>query len=568
MRQFCPIRVRQLPSRPVVTLVVAGASIALSMAGLPTASAALPTQPATNSPLRSHISTATITGGPHDPVISTLPVPRAGGQPATARGGAAVVAALRETTTTDYGMVAVTWDHNSAADGTRVFIRSRVAGSWSGWNQVAVEPDEGPAPSEDSTVRDGTSPMWVGSADGVAVRVTAPDGSTPTGLKVDTIQPDRAATGARVPTSRGYVATTGEPIPGPVDFPAMPKIVTRKQWGADPRLGDQCWDPVYGDSAQMVFIHHTVNSNDYAPSDGAAIMQSILAYHTQSRGWCDIGYNFLVDRYGTIYEGRRGGMRLPVRGSHAGDYNVDTVGISLIGNFDIARPTRPMKNALVRLVGWRLGTSYMPVQGQTTVNGKRFNRISGHRDAMSTTCPGRYAYAFLPTLRTRVADYLSLYQSTIPPKAAVLGSAVTGTVFSGESAARGGRHTEYTNGVMFAKPGDGTHWLSGRSLESYRAYHGLFGRLGYPRTDTRTTDVARVRVIRFEHGVTFRIGKLAARTLWGRIMLRYRKLDGIHGGLGLPMTSVEPTDVGESATFEHGSIQWDQATNTISVQTW
>jgi uncharacterized protein with LGFP repeats len=97
-------------------------------------------------------------------------------------------------------------------------------------------------------------------------------------------------------------------------------VISRREWGADPRLGDECFEPVYGSSVRAVVLHHTVNSNDYSRSDAPAIVRSILAYHTQGQGWCDIGYNFLVDRFGRIYQGRRGGVRLPVRGAHAGDY--------------------------------------------------------------------------------------------------------------------------------------------------------------------------------------------------------------------------------------------------------
>ena len=128
-------------------------------------------------------------------------------------------------------------------------------------------------------------------------------------------------------------------------------------------------------------------------------MRSIYAYHTQGQNWCDIGYNALIDRFGNIYEGRRGGMSKPVRGAHAGDYNTGTVGVSMIGNFQQRKPPARMKNALVRFIGWRLGTSYKPVRGTVRVEGHRFKRISGHRDAMSTACPGRFMYNRLPNIR-------------------------------------------------------------------------------------------------------------------------------------------------------------------------
>ncbi|MBA2455224.1 MAG: N-acetylmuramoyl-L-alanine amidase [Nocardioidaceae bacterium] len=495
--------------------------------------------------------------------MHTLRVPGDGALRPSGRGD--VIAALAPTPTANYGMVAVTWDQGTAPDSLAVQVRSRVDGVWTPWQPLEVDLDEGPSSAEEGDVRDGTAPAWVGRADGVAVRVTAPDGRRPTGVQVVTIDPGNPAAETAGSRLRAAAASNGRPITRAPKFPAMPNIVSRKQWGANPKLGDSCWDPLYGSSARMVFIHHTVNSNDYSRSDGPAIMRSIHAYHTQSRGWCDIGYNFLVDRYGTIYEGRRGGMRLPVRGAHAGDYNTNSVGISMIGNFDEAEVPRGMKNALVRLVGWRLGTSYAPALGGLRLNGTRFHRIAGHRDAMSTTCPGRYGYDWLPRLRHRVADYLSRFDSKIEAKGDRLGKDVTGPVFIGELNIGDGRRTEFRKGAMFVKAGAGTHWLSGRALNAYRRMHGPRGRLGFPRTDVRATAVAGVTTLAFEHGRTFFVPSRPPRTLWGRVLQRYTKLGSVSGNLGLPTSSLVVDDVTERARFQHGTISLNRSTGEITV---
>src|SRR5207342_1405298 len=150
----------------------------------------------------------------------------------------------------------------------------------------------------------------------------------------------------------------------------------------------ECWDPKYGHTFKAVVVHHTAGSNDYTRAESAAIVRGVYAYHTQSRGWCDIGYNFLIDRFGTVFEGRDGGIRRPVRGAHAGDYNVNTTGISLMGNFDTVDPTHAMKDSLVRMISWRLGAAYHRAYGHPFVFDHRIARISGHRDVMSTACPG------------------------------------------------------------------------------------------------------------------------------------------------------------------------------------
>jgi len=475
-----------------------------------------------------------------------------------------LVAELEPATVRDFGLVAVTWDHGTAAANTRVSVRNRVAGAWTPWQDLGIEPDEGPSAAEESSARDGTAPLWVGRADAVAVRVTAGSGSAPEGLRVVTVAsaPDVADGGA---TDSSFRASSGRRIKRAPAFPSIPDIVTRDRWGADPKLGDACWDPVYGSSAKMVFIHHTVNSNDYAPSDGAAILRSIQAYHTQGRGWCDIGYNFLVDRFGTIYEGRRGGLRLPVRGAHSGDYNTNSVGISMIGNFDEVKVPAAMKNAVIRLVGWRLGTSYMPVRGTVMLNHQRFDRISGHRDAMATTCPGQYGYSWLAGLRHRVHSYLGRFRSAIEAKGDRLGRAVTGAVFVGENKVAGGRHTKFRKGAMWAKPGLGTHWLSGRPLRLYRSLHGTSSPLGFPRSDLRETAVSRVGTVAFEKGRMFVGPRSTPRALWGRVLRRYTKLGSITGNLGLPTSSIAVNRVGERATFQQGSISWDRETDLVTV---
>jgi hypothetical protein len=495
------------------------------------------------------------------PEVTALRVRAAEPAASSRQQGRQLVAKLSRTATADYGMVAVTWAHGTAPAGTKVRVRSQIDGAWTRWQGLPVELDEGPSADQDGRVRDGTLPLWVGDGTGVAVRVTAPRGKGPDRVRVETIDPGSDPTSA---SSR--IATAGLTALRAPRFPKMPRIITRAQWGADPALNDRCSPPRYGRTVKMVFVHHTVNSNDYSRADGKRIVRAIHAYHTQSRGWCDIGYNFLIDKYGRIYEGRRGGMRLPVRGAHAGDYNINTVGVSLIGNFEQVRPTKRMRNALVRFVGWRLGTSYKPARGTVIVNGHRFERISGHRDAMSTACPGRYVYRWLPKLRNRVANYLSDYRSPIRVRAKQMGRDVTGHVFRGEAQQSGGLRTDFNHGAMFAKAGLGAHWLTGAALRAYRNRGGTGSRFGFPSTDSVHTDVRGVRRVDFEHGRMYRIGKHKAYTLWGRILIRYRDLDGINGRLGLPRSNMVPIRNGHKATFAHGSITWNQQADTVTVE--
>jgi hypothetical protein len=571
---------------------------ALAVAGslLGTAADAAPAKPSTGVPEGARLQVAS-TGGTANtggslaraatgtatghPVLRTRPVPTvAAAAMSSARGAEAeaprLVASMPAQRQKPFETVAVTWDDNSAPGDMDIDVRVRRADGWSGWQHLEYALDEGPAATEETGVRDGTGLWWSGPADGVAVRVTSASGQSPTGLSVVTIDdPSVAAEGevasiAAASTTSAAAASSASASPGaPITrsprFPKRPRVVTRPQWHANESLRDDCDSPRYGKTTKMVFVHHTVGDNDYSRSEAPAIVRSILAYHTQGQGWCDLGYNFLVDRFGTIYQGRAGGVQLPVRGAHAGDYNVNTSGISLMGNFERQGPSRRMKNAMVRLVGWKLGTSYREPRTRTTVAGDSFRRISGHRDAMSTACPGAKAYAWLPTLRKRVAGYLERYSSPVRRKAAAMGVDKTGPVFAGELQVGNGRRTDFTRGSLVGNRATGVHWLSGTARKRYDSVGGARGVLGLPVSHFFRSP-AGVRSMKFEHGRILRRPDGAAKALWGRILLRYGKVGYTDGRLGLPRTSVQRVSYGSRAVFQKGVIRYDHSSGRVTVR--
>src|SRR5207253_3942572 len=101
-------------------------------------------------------------------------------------------------------------------------------------------------------------------------------------------------------------------------------------WGADERL--MTWQPQYVHSVEAVAFHHTATGNDYASGDVPRLMRAIYYYQAVSRGWGDIGYSVLVDRFGRLWEGRYGGLSRAVVGAHAGGFNRATAGIAVIGD--------------------------------------------------------------------------------------------------------------------------------------------------------------------------------------------------------------------------------------------
>ncbi len=197
----------------------------------------------------------------------------------------------------------------------------------------------------------------------------------------------------------------------------VPTIVTRAEWGADEsikRTTGDCERRFY--PVQQLFVHHTAGSN-FDP-DPAATMRAIYWFHTIDRGWCDVGYNFVIGWDGTIYEGRwarpygywedhtseaRNGYA--VAGAHVANFNSGSVGISLMGDFTRIAPPPEMKRSLVQVLAWEADRHDLDPLGRhvyrnpETGDGLRLPIIAGHRDAGQTSCPGGLLYRSLPDIR-------------------------------------------------------------------------------------------------------------------------------------------------------------------------
>jgi hypothetical protein len=508
------------------------------------------------------------------PTVAEIAIPDIATAGARTVGGLRVAARLTDRSTGNFRMVAVTWDHLSAPARMKIQVRVRDAGSWGRWQRLEVDADGPAATQEQSNAPDGTVPDWVEHATGVDVRVWVPVAAkTPTHLKVSAIDPGRSAFDSTI-AANDQVWAGGQPLPGSAALKGktptallQPKIITRKQWGVDPSLGDQCWAPKYGRTIKMVFVHHTAESNNYSEDESASIVRGIYAYHTQSRAWCDIGYNFLVDRYGNVFQGRRGGIRKPVRGAHAGDYNVGTAGISLMGNFEHATPPRVMKRALVRVIAWRLGTSYRPARGWTKVYNSKFRRISGHRDAMATACPGQVVYNWLPTLRARVARRIGDFHTAIYNKWTSEGGAsgFLGKPFMGEHWQRGGWFTVFDHGRIYSKKPAGTHELHGAILAKYRRLGGVGSRLGFPTTDVWETAAPGAVHAIFQRGRLYSSPKTGTHWIYGSILTAWIKQGQSTGPLGLPTSDVYDVSVGKRQDFQHGTATWNATTKKTTL---
>jgi uncharacterized protein with LGFP repeats len=189
-----------------------------------------------------------------------------------------------------------------------------------------------------------------------------------------------------------------------------PRIITRKGWGADETLREPGYS--YTRTTKAAFVHHSAETNNYSCAQVPSIIRGIYRYHVKSSRWRDIGYNFLVDKCGNIYEGRAGGAARAVMGAHTYGFNTDTTGIAVLGTYSKAAVSKAATDAVARLTAWKLGVHGVDAGGKVTLisgggtkhrKGSRvvFNAVSGHRDGYVTDCPGDRLYNELPAIRTQ-----------------------------------------------------------------------------------------------------------------------------------------------------------------------
>jgi hypothetical protein len=124
--------------------------------------------------------------------------------------------------------------------------------------------------------------------------------------------------------------------------------------------------PGYG-TVKLAFVHHTDNPNGYSAAQVPSMLYAIYQFHRYTRGWDDIGYNFVIDLFGRIWEAREGGIDQAVVGAQAGGYNKVSTGVAVLGTFDSVLPSGAALAALQRLLAWKLSLHGVPTSGRVTV---------------------------------------------------------------------------------------------------------------------------------------------------------------------------------------------------------
>jgi hypothetical protein len=312
---------------------------------------------------------------------------------------------VRETDTDEFSMVSVSWAYDAAVVDTVVQVRVQDEdGDWGEWTEVGTEdatPDTGADPA---AWRGGTSPLWTGPSHGVEAELVTRSGARPTDVRLSLVDPGDSDTDSV--TQQPDIASTAEAAT------ALPPVHSRLQWGADERYAT--WEPEYAPTIKAATVHHTASGNGYTAEDVPKILRGIYYAHAVSNGWGDIGYNVLVDRFGRLWEGRKGGLASTVIGAHAGGWNTGTFGVSMIGNYDLVDTPQPMIDAVAAIISWKLALYGVDPNGTAQLTGgcsgcsSRYKAgttvtvptVFAHRDTNSTACPGRYGFARMGEIRT------------------------------------------------------------------------------------------------------------------------------------------------------------------------
>ncbi|MFD4324259.1 N-acetylmuramoyl-L-alanine amidase [Nocardioides sp. NPDC058538] len=344
---------------------------------------------------------------------------------ATSAGDAVTVTSLPQPVD-GFGTVGLTWAPGAVVpeEAVGADVRTLEDGTWSDWQALDVHvddhaPDPGSAEADGS--RPGTMEAIVGEVDQVQTRLRLTGARVPADLRLAVITPGEAdesrSESPEIETGADDAPEPAEAVEGTrsaeegeaatlsaAAYTSKPSIYSRRQWGADESVRE-AGPPDYHE-VRGGFVHHTVNTNSYTKAQVPGIIRSIYAYHVRSRGWRDIGYNFLVDKFGRIWEGRYGGVDRPVVGAHTSGYNSYGFGASAIGNFDNVAPPTALVNAFGTLFAWKLSLhGVRGNKGSTRIGDRTFSHaIMGHRDAGSTACPGRYLYAKLSTIRSQAGS--------------------------------------------------------------------------------------------------------------------------------------------------------------------
>ncbi|WP_238556323.1 N-acetylmuramoyl-L-alanine amidase [Dietzia sp. UCD-THP] len=419
------------------------------------------------------------------------------------------------------------------------------------------------------------------------------------------------------PDSYGDIAAQGGTGASGDIAARQPAIISRAGWGADESI--RCRNATYDNSLAAAVVHHTAGSNNYTREASAGVVRGIYTYHARNLGWCDVGYNVLVDKYGQAFEGRHGGLNRNVQGAHAGGFNGNTWGISMMGDYSTVAPSDATVRKMGEIIGWRLsvagvnpkgsdthyseGTSYTRYPAGAAV---RLPNIFAHRDVGNTSCPGNAGYAKMGQIRDIAAAYAQSGGGTpaptnptppvtnpgTTPRPGTGGTTIPGlTQGSVQDAVTSALRTVLSGGRLDAA--ELTRLLTGgKTLADIpfdagsvqNAVGGDLGSVG----DLLGGDFARlasqfsgplgkvlsgvqrfgnVSLVKHENGALYSSPETGTHPVWGVIGDAWASQGFERGPLGLPVSSESDREDGTIAQrFEGGTLVFDPSTEELTVE--
>ena len=350
----------------------------------------------------------------------------------------------------DFLVAGFTWtggEDGAPPEGVSIYLRVRQDGEWSPW--YLNEPSD--AGRDDGAGRAGTDELVTGGADAVQASVVGDAAALPADLTLALV-PDHpsgesdlgaadvrtaeaeptgvaaasaAQSGLRDDRGPAENLTGASAVQLPAAAPAAAQddpsalVTTREEWGANPAYLN--WRPNYA-PAEHVIVHHTAGTNDYTAEQSPSIVRGIYYYHAVILGWGDIGYNFLVDKYGQVFEGRYGTLDSDpgtmVVGGHSYGANTGTMGIAMMGNYSFVSPSSIQIERVGQMTGWflaRAGVTDAYGSSRFTFRAtQKYRRgqtidldtISAHRDVGYTTCPGDVGYSMMDWIRSAAQEQI------------------------------------------------------------------------------------------------------------------------------------------------------------------
>ena len=437
----------------------------------------------------------------------------------------------------------------------RIQVRTKQGSEWGNWNTLDEEEQE-------EAQNKGSEPMTVSNASAVQMRIlgdsapseaelvlvdskqgpgdaqavaendpvelddqvsgdsagaeTAPEQSTEDATDAE------AASAENVDAAAGATVTNQNYVPGSSTVSTVakkvskPKIGSRSSWGAKAYRGS----PDYASGIKQAVVHHTSGSNSYSAGDVPGIIRGIQAYHQQGRGWNDIGYNVVADKYGRLWHARGGDVEKAVIGAHVAGHNTGTFGISVLGTYNSAAPPKKTRDAVASAIAWKF--SINGISKATSSN------MVGHRDLGQTDCPGDAFYAKMGEMRSTVNSILK----------------------TGEQPSDG-KDDKKDDDKKTEKPKPKT------SIEKYAEKHKLGKALG---KEYSVKGISGAKAQKFEKGTVYWSKKTGAYHLSGAIASAYK--GNAVTDLGLPTSSEKGglEDGGAAQRFEKGSFYWSKDT--------